>query len=378
LDGQRLLETKKLLSRGDQKLQTVLNHLTSQADKWLREGPWSVTSKSISPPSGDYHDYTSQAIYWWPSNTPDGLPYIQKDGEPNPESSKYTDHGYRWKLFRSSLILSLAWYYTEKEEYARHAGDILRTWFVSPETRMNPHLKHAQIIPGLNTGRYIGIIDFSQGYSTVLDAACILAAGAPGWTSNDVDGFRQWNVEFLDWLSNSDFGVAESSKKNNHGTFAMMQKAAIALYLGDEEMVKQDLLMIQARIDDDIKPDGSQPRELERTRTWHYSNFNLMAYFRAANIGRKVGLDFWGYKGPRGQSLHLALEFLIPAATGAEKWKFLDTGFERFAACDVIHAAADAGNLKAKEAVGKLQEPPGGDLWALRPAAEQLDPVKSF
>lgn len=377
LNGQSLVEAKELLNRGEPEIQTALNHLTAQADSWLEQGPWSVTSKHISPPSGDKHDYASQAIYWWPSASPDGIPYIQKDGEANPEVSKYTDHGLRWKLFRSSLILSLAWYYTENEAYAIHAGNILRTWFISSETIMTPHLKHAQIVPGLNTGRYIGIIDFSQGYTSVLDAATILASGAPGWTKSDSDGFRRWNVDFLDWLANSDFGIAESAAKNNHGTFAMMQKAAIALFLGNEDGAKRGLLLVRSRIDKDIEPDGSQPKELDRTRSWHYSNFNLVAYLRAAAIGKKVGVDFWGYKGPRGQSLVNAVEFLIPTATSVEAWQFPEKGFEPYAACDVIHCAADEGNLAAKTALSKLQAPPGGDLWVLRPAVEQLDPVKS-
>jgi hypothetical protein len=60
-----------------------------------------------------------------------------------------------------------------------------------------------------------------------------------------------------------------------------------------------------------------------------------------------------------------------------EAWQFPEKGFEPYAACDVIHCAADEGNLAAKTALSKLQAPPGGDLWVLRPAVEQLDPVKS-
>jgi hypothetical protein len=44
-------------------------------------------------------------------------------------------------------------------------------------------------------------------------------------------------------------------------------------------------------------------------------------------------------------------------------------------ATDVIHAAADAGDTTAQDAVSKLVPPPGGDLWGLIPAPEQLDPV---
>jgi hypothetical protein len=49
--------------------------------------------------------------------------------------------------------------------------------------------------------------------------------------------------------------------------------------------------------------------------------------------------------------------------------------FQAFAADDVIHALADAGDHTARAAVPHLPAPPGGDLWLLRPAPEQSDPI---
>jgi hypothetical protein len=154
-----------------------------------------------------------------------------------------------------------------------------------------------------------------------------------------------------------------------------MQKAAIALFVGHKELAKDEVLSIQSRIDDDICPGGSQAKELGRTRSWHYSIFNLIAYTRAAAIARKVNLDLWGYMGPKGQNLHSAVDFVIPAAIGETPWKFAEMCFETYAASDVIHASADAGNPRAKNALEKLQVSPDIDLWALRPAVEQLDDV---
>ncbi|KFZ14049.1 hypothetical protein V501_03415 [Pseudogymnoascus sp. VKM F-4519 (FW-2642)] len=379
LDGFRLFETKLLLELGLPNLKTALTHLTAQADDWLTKGPYTVTSKTSVPPGGDKHDYASQAPYWWPNpDTADGCPYIQRDGVRNPEVDNYTDHGDRGDMFQSSYILSLAWYYTGKKEYATHAADILRTWFLTPETRMNPNLNHAQIIPCKNTGRAIGIIDFSQQYTAVLDAAAILASGAPGWTKSDVSGFQQWNVQFLDWLANSPFGIEESAAANNHGTFASMQKAGIAVFVGNRTLAKQEAVGMKARIDAYISPNGSQPLELVRTRSWHYSTFDLVAYTRIADIGKKVGVDLWKYKGPQGQSIQGAVDFILAGATGgAAAWVYPELEFYGYAASDIVHAAADAGNLKALKAVSKLQTPPGGDLWALRPAVEQLDAISN-
>lgn len=245
---------------------------------------------------------------------------------------------------------------------------------------MNPNLNHAQIIPFVNTGRCIGIIDFSQGYSSVIDAAVILAGDpsgqpAPGWTKEDITGFHNWNLDFLDWLTNSQFGLEESSQQNNHGTFAAMLKASIALFVGKTEQAKQEVLSIPDRINASIAPDGSQPEELARTRSWHYSTFNLLALTRIASIGRKLGVDLWSYQGPRGQSITKAIEYLILAATGRSTWEYPELEFRAFAAADILRAAAAAGSESAEKVLPEIQLP-SDDLWVLRPAPEQLDMVR--
>ncbi|KAJ7281851.1 alginate lyase-domain-containing protein [Mycena rebaudengoi] len=371
LDSARLVDAKARLNT-DPALKTTLGFLTAQADIWLTKGPWSVTNNKKRC-SGDVHDYCSQAPYWWRSNTPDGCPYVQRDGVRNPEAALYTDHLDRAAMFQSSLILSLAWFYTGKEQYARKAGDVLRTWFITPTTRMNPHLNHAQILPCANTGRAIGIIDFAQGYTSILDAAAILASGAPGWSSADIAAFKKWNVDYLNWLESSQFGKDETAATNNHGTFAIMQSAAIALFTGNTALAKQKVLLTQGRINSYIAADGSLPQELARTRSYHYTAYTLVAYTRLASIGKKVGVDLWAYRGTKGQSIGLAVVFLLPAAAGDSPWAYPELEFERFAASDVVRASADYGNTRAKQAVGKLEAPPGGDLWLLRPASEQLD-----
>ncbi|NEW70319.1 alginate lyase family protein [Streptomyces rhizosphaericus] len=381
LDGPRLSLTKLKLQLGDRDLRRTVRDLTTRADQWMKQGPWTVTDKDQVPPSGDKHDYFSQAPYWWPSrpkteDNPYGCPYVQKDGQRNPDVDKMTDRPEVGKVFESAYELSLAWYYSGKRAYAEHAADILRTWFVTPATRMNPNLNHAQFIPCKYDGRSIGIIDFSQAFTSLLDAAALLDTGAPGWSDSDHAGFRTWNKQFLDWLVNSDFGKEEGAAENNHGTFYDMQVAAIAAAVGDRDRARQVLRDARTkRIDTQIAADGTQPQELERTRSFHYSTFNLVAYTRMAAIGKHLGVDLWHYTGPGGGNLFKAVDVLLPAATGAASWPYPELDFRAYAASDIVHAAADAGDRKARAALPKLQTPPGGDLWALRPAVEQLDSI---
>ncbi|MFD4474846.1 alginate lyase family protein [Streptomyces sp. NPDC058471] len=381
LDGERLQRTKLRLQHGDPQLKRSVRDVTTRADAWLGQGPWTVVDKPKPAPGGDVHDYLSQAPYWWPTRAPTaddpwGCPYEQRDGQRNPEVDTGTDRQDVEKVFDATYDLTLAWYYTGKKRYAEKAASVLRTWFLDPATKMNPNLDHAQFIPCKYDGRAIGIIDFSQSYTSVVDAIAILGTGAPGWSKSDRSAMTKWNKDFLGWLVDSDFGKQEGAAQNNHGTFYDMQVAALAYATGDTALARRTVLDARTRrIDPQIAGDGGQPQELARTRSWHYSTFDLVAYTRLAAIGRHVGVDLWSHQGPDGQSLFKAIGYLLPAATGAARWPHPELEFHRFAASDVVHAAADAGDPAARKAVPKLETPPGGDLWALRPAAEQLDSI---
>jgi alginate lyase len=384
LDGNRLLLNKFALLVGDRTTQTALGNLVKQADVAVKAGPWTVVDKDRVPPSGDKHDYLSLAPYWWPSQpkTPEnplGCPYVQRDGVLNPETTAVPDKAERLKAFSSIYQLSLAWYYTGKADYARRAALDLRTWFLDAATKMNPNLNFAQGIPCKNDGRGIGIIEFSYTFTQVLDAAAILSTGAPGWSEADETAFKGWSSEFLNWLRTSQYGKDEAAAQNNHGTFMDVLTAGTALYTGQTGVARDILERAKAgRIDHQIAADGSQPEEVARTRTFHYSTFNLVALTRLAQLGRHAGVDLWGYRTPQGAGIFKAVDFLLPAATGgAAQWHYPDLNFTQYAALDSVHAAADAGDRQARAALPKVPAPPGGDLYPVRPAAEQLDDIST-
>ncbi|ODO00278.1 hypothetical protein I350_06908 [Cryptococcus amylolentus CBS 6273] len=203
LDGQKLMYAKCRVKSGDLSLQSELNGLLYQAELWMTQGPWSVVNNLKSVPNGNSHDYASQAPYWWPNNwedpdSGDVCPYVQRDGVFNPETNQYTSKADRLSMFEASYTLSLAWYHSDNSSYRVHAADILKTWFINEATAMNPNLAHSQLIPCANDGRSIGIIDFSLDYDD-------------SWSQNDEAVFRQWNSDYLTWLTQSDFGKAEAN-----------------------------------------------------------------------------------------------------------------------------------------------------------------------
>src|SRR6185312_3200672 len=160
LDFNTLAEKKNRLREKDPALIPAYRQLLQDADKLLDQAPLSVMQKTAIPPSGDKHDYMSIAPYFWPDpSKSDGLPYINKDGVVNPEVRKYTDKVNLPVVCENIYLLSLAYYYSNNEKYAKRASRLTEVWFLDPATRMNPNLNFGQAVKGVTDGRAAGLID---------------------------------------------------------------------------------------------------------------------------------------------------------------------------------------------------------------------------
>lgn len=319
-DGQKMEMSRSNILAGDSLSLQAFQVLKQQADEALTQGPFSVMDKTQDPPGGDKHDYMSQGPYWWPDpEKPDGLPYIRRDGEVNPESRGFTDHQYMGKLINLTDVLGKAWYFSGEEKYAAHAAQLIRVWFLDSATRMNPHLNYGQAIPGRVEGRGIGIIE-TRSLGLILDAISLIRTSGQ-WSEADEAGMQTWCRAYLDWLTNSQHGKEESVHPNNHGTWYDVQAAALAVYTG-QVVVARELatLALTRRLDAHIEADGSQPHELARTRSWDYSCMNLWGLFQMAQIAERVGENHWQYPAAQESKLRQALDYLLPFALGEKDW----------------------------------------------------------
>jgi hypothetical protein len=264
----------------------------------------------------------SMAPYWWPNpDTKDGLPYIRKDGEKNPEIFKITDDAYLAGIISSVPILSAAFFITEDPKYSSKAAELLRVWFLDDNTKMNPNLNYAQYVPGRNNGRDAGIID-THGIYRILDAISILQ-NSKEWSGDDNLKMKRWLDVYLNWLRTSKNGIDESKTKNNHGTWYDVQVVSILLFNGKHAEAGEYLEKVtKRRIDNQIKEDGKQPEELIRTKAMGYSEFNLTALFRIAVLAERAGVDLWNYKGDDGGSIRKAFDFLLQFVLDTGKWEY--------------------------------------------------------
>ncbi len=320
LRGEALALTRQLVKAEDSRVSHAYAKLLDDARKAMREPLLTVTSRTVMvAPSGDKHDYLSLSPYWWPDTTkPDGLPYVRRDGVTNPESKADLDQPRVARLGQVMQALGLAYYLTGDEAYAARATMQLRSWFLDSATRMNPHLRFAQLVRGDPRERGSGIID-TRWFIEVVDAAGLIE-GSTSWAPDDQRQLQDWFRQYLTWLRTSPNGAHEQKAINNHGSWFAAQTAAYALFVGDTAVAREIIAAIPARIASQIQPDGQQPIELERTMSMHYSSFNVEALSRLAEMGRHVGIDLWHYEAPSGGSLKRAIDHIVPHIGSTSTW----------------------------------------------------------
>jgi hypothetical protein len=261
--------------------------------------------------------------------TADGLPYVRRDGERNPEIKKLRNHDDLAQLAVTVDTLALTYFYTGDEKYAEKAAALARRWFLEAATRMNPNLEFAQGIPGINTGRGIGIIETSP-LTNVVDAIGLLA-GSKHWTDADERGTRAWFDAYLTWMRESKNGREEAAAKNNHGSIYDVQVVCYTLFVDKRDVAVAVLREApMKRIAVQVRPDGTQPMELERTKSWGYSCLNLRALMLLATLADHVRdeakIDLWVFATPDGRCIRNAAAYLAPFAAGEKNWPHQQLG----------------------------------------------------
>ena len=322
LKGETLERNFHLIVADDTAKKTALKNVLSKADKILKEGKlYSVMNKKQMPPSGDKHDYMSTGPYWWPDPTkPDGLPYIRKDGLRNPTYYDISDTQELDKVEDDSEVLALAYYFTKEDKYAKFASKLIQTWFLDEATRQNPNLNFGQVIPGINDGRGIGIIE-TRAMFRVIDAA-ILLQESNQWSKDNHRALQKWFSDYLNWLTTSPIGKDEADEHNNHGTHYSVQVIDYALFTGQNEIVASEIEIFKNRIESQTKVDGSQPFELARTKSWDYVNMNLDGYFLVAQLAENSAVNLWQYETKEGKTIKKCLDWMSPYLKNEKKWSY--------------------------------------------------------
>ena len=289
----------------------LLEVLRKKADAIVEAGVLDVTQRTLRAPTGNPRDYTSMGPYWWPNpDTKDGLPYVNRDCQTNPETVQPITPR---KMYSNIRIVATAAFYLGDEKYSEFVDKQLYAWYIDPETSMTPNARYSQGIPGICDGRGVGLIDFSSVHH-MFDALGIVECMGK-ISKATADGVRAWYNKFLDWMLTHEQGYQANIAINNHGAWfdAHVLTAAVAL---DRRALAKKICdtSYDIRHRRHIMDDGSQPHELRRVSGIGYSLMNLDALTVIANIADRLGYkQYWSVDEKRGKCLlRSAVDYLYP------------------------------------------------------------------
>ncbi len=303
--------------------QDAVRRLRTEADRRMREGPWTVTFERPKDLEIDAHDYYSEAPYWWPDPEHPGGPYIHKDGRVNPD--RFTANRNALDAMCDTILtLGTAAFLLDDEAYAQRAARVVNTWFINPKTRMNPNLEFAQAVPELDTGRPGGIIE-GRVFIRAIQGMEFLAQ-TRAWDAKDQAAVRKWFEEYLRWLTQSKNGMEERHSGNNHASWWTAQVAAVASFVEDQPAGQTAFQWYRSSIfPRQIRADGSAPSEEARTRSLSYSAFNLEALATVCRIAQVQGVDLWSVsvngRSGGGATIGTAIDYLEPYLKDPRAWK---------------------------------------------------------
>lgn len=293
------------------------------ANEALAMKPPAITDHIATNSAGGPHDFFSQADYAWPNPTNKSkLPYVNRDGETNPENFEYHRMALR-DMKDAVAALAAAYALTGDDKYVNKASDFLRVFFLDEKTRMNPNLEYAQAVLGVATGRSYGIIDTL--HLAELPMAIRFLEKSPAFDPVEEGDLKKWFADYAQWMMTATNGVKEMEAANNHSIAYFVQLASFAEFVEDRKAVdfcrerfKKVLLPKQ------MAEDGSFPLELKRTKPYGYS------IFQADNVAILCVLlstpeeDLWKFQLPGGVTPLRSTEFIYPYLVDKRKW--LDDG----------------------------------------------------
>ena len=196
------------------------------ADQALALKPPAITDQIATNSAGGLHDFFSQADYEWPNpDTTNGLPYVNRDGQSNPNVFSY--HRMAMRNMKDAVAaLAAAYALTGDDKYVSKAAEFIKVFFLDPQTRMNPNLQYAQAALGKQTGNPYGVIDSL--HLAELPVAVRFLKKSPAFPPEVDKGLKKWFADYCEWIITSTNGVKEMNNANNHSMACYLQLASFA------------------------------------------------------------------------------------------------------------------------------------------------------
>jgi hypothetical protein len=306
--------------------ENISTYVRQSQESLAIESPTITSNTSFIKQTSGPNNYASLAPYYHPDPTSEnGFPYIRMDGVINRSnmSSRTSDGMYVSRLCALLTPLCILYYYTKSEDYATRAISIIEKFFINEETKMNPDLTYSGMVIGnsMEDLRIRGATIDIQRLSMMTDLIQLLKTST-NWTIEIENAMVLWFDSLSDWFKTHPRGILQNTYNHNIKTSYVKQLCSYLCFCGKIQEAKNYLedtvrTMLSAQID----IDGKQVLEMERTRSRHYSNFNLQLLVELAIISNSLGVNIWNYKDENGRgSIQQAMRFMCYYYENPTQW----------------------------------------------------------
>jgi hypothetical protein len=225
---------------------------------------------------------------------------------------------------------ALAWSATGRQQYARHAANILAQALADAgqarpgETRnavaSGIHRRRGRPPACLRPGDCIEAVEM---YAFLDGVRLLQRAGV--LEEAHIRALSTWLTARQQWLGASLHGRWQYRCLDHRGTFHELQRAAIAAWLDDETVLIDALRNARERLVQQFDARGRQPAEPRGRDNAHYCCLNLQAWVHLATLAGAVGEDLWTWRAQDGSGLEVGLRRFLarcdanssPSASGS-------------------------------------------------------------
>lgn len=314
------------------------DRILAAANRAIEQPPPALTSIPAPDSPGNPHEFYSEAA-------PD-------DDAAAAQHAPFTAHSDALlSLGLGVPALAAAQLISGERRYSDAAAASLRTWFVAPETRMQPSMNYGQVrissasaAPSLQPGSSTAPKSSRQGtlqgiletlpLVEVLQAIAFLAPGS--LTSADLAGIRDWFSAYVKWLTEEEESgprlqaLARDSKDHN-ATSWLLQVAAYMLFTLPEstepsaEAAPVDDLRHRYRsvlLRAEVSSDGFFPQEVSSANPYRNSLFNLDMMACLCLLLSTRFESLWEYQLQDGPGMRAAIAYHYPYIATPARWPY--------------------------------------------------------
>jgi hypothetical protein len=295
--------------------QDPVRRLRLDADRYMKENGWTVTTDRPKGLDIDPHEYYSEAPDYWPDVSNPTGPYVRRPGQTNP--AVFTaNRGALDAMCSAVFTLGTAAYLFDDAHYAARAAHIVQTWFVAPKTRMDPDMDHAGTIPGSAQGAAPASGGVSEGRPLIRAIQGMeFLAKSGAWDPKDEAAARKWFEEYLHWLMSP--GATPADRRRDNPTWRTALEAAAASFLEDAATERRVFDSYRGRaFPRPARPAGASPVSPPPEALAG----SLEARATICRIAQVNGVDLWSVPARSGGRISTSIDGLAASLADGKLW----------------------------------------------------------